>query len=245
MDKRKGIFTAIVFIGMSSVGALKAQENISTETITAKDGNPIDFYFIKHASVYFTYDGIVFYVDPVSYPNIDYGQLPKADYILITHEHYDHFDSNVIEFVSKPTTTIICNREVKNKLNRRCMVLENYAQSMSARIIIKSVPAYNTTPEREIYHPKGRDNGYLINVNGTYIYFAGDCEDMPEMESIGTVDVAFLPINQPYTMTVEQAINAATKISPIVLFPYHYGDTDLKGLEILNDMGIKVIIKPM
>ena len=244
--KREGIIcTAIVLVSMiSTMENLKAQ-SISSETLMTKDGKAVDFYFIKHGSVYFTYDGIVFYVDPVSYPNIDYEQLPKADYILITHEHYDHFDTNVIEFVAKPSTTIIGNQEVKNKLNRKCMVLENYAQSMSSKIIIKAVPAYNTTQGREIYHPKGRDNGYLINLDGFSVYFAGDCEDMVEMKSIGSVDVAFLPVNQPYTMTVEQAINAAEMIKPKILFPYHYGETDLKGLEILNEKGIRVIIKPM
>lgn len=244
MNKNRKILMSIVLISMISMGNVKSQ-SISNETITAKDGKPITFYFIKHASVYFVYDDIVFYVDPVSYPNIDYGQLPKADYILITHDHYDHFDTNVIEIIAKPNTVIIGNQEVKNKLSRRCMVLENYAQSMSQRAVIRAVPAYNTTPGREIYHPKGRDNGYLINVGSSYIYFAGDCEDMPEMESIGLIDVAFLPVNQPYTMTVEQAIHAAEMINPKIVFPYHYGDTDLKGLGILNENGIKVIIKSM
>ena len=220
-------------------------QNISTETIVAKDGKSIDFYFIKHGSVYFVYDSIVFYIDPVSYPGIDYGQLPKAHYILITHDHYDHFDTNAIELVATPRTAIIGNQEVKNQLSRRCKAMENYEQLLSQRVIIKAVPAYNTTPGREIYHPKGRDNGYLINVGGTYIYFAGDCEDMVEMESIGRVDVAFLPVNQPYTMTVEQAINAAKKINPKILFPYHYGETDLKGLDVLAEIGIQVIVKPM
>jgi len=220
-------------------------QNISKETIVAKDGKPIDFYFIKHGSVYFIYDSLVFYIDPVSYPGVDYGQLPKANYILITHAHYDHFDTNAIELVAQPATVIIGNQEVKNQLGRKCKAMENYEQLMSQRVVIKAIPAYNTTPGREIYHPKGRDNGYLINVGGAYIYFAGDCEDMVEMESIGRVDAAFLPINQPYTMTVKQAISAAKKINPKILFPYHYGETDLKGLEVLEEIEIKVIIKPM
>ncbi|MCL2131588.1 MAG: MBL fold metallo-hydrolase [Lentimicrobiaceae bacterium] len=244
MNKRNVIFTSIILIGMVSMKNLSAQ-NIGTETITAKDGKSIVFYFIKHGSVCFIYDSIVFYVDPVSYPNIDYGQMPKANYILVTHDHYDHFDTNAIEMLSTPRTTIIGNKEVKNKLNRRCKAMENYEQVIASNVFIKAMPAYNTTPGREMYHPKDRDNGYLINVGGTYIYFAGDCEDMVEMETIGSIDVAFLPVNQPYTMTVEQAINAAEKINPKIFFPYHYGDTDLTGLEVLNEKGIKVIIKPM
>jgi len=244
MNRKSVIFTTIILISMMSMGSLKAQ-SISTETVTAKDGKPIEFYFLKHASVYFVYDSIVFYIDPVAYPNIDYEKLPKADYILITHDHYDHFDTNVIAIIAKPTTAVIGNQEVKNKINRKCKAMENYEQGFGKRISFKAFPAYNTTAGREIYHPKDRDNGYIINLNGTYIYFAGDCEDMPEMETVGMVDVAFLPVNQPYTMTVEQAIHAAEMINPKIFFPYHYGDTDLKGLEILKEKGIKVIIKPM
>ena len=248
MSKQRVIFMSVILVGVIGTESVKSQ-NIAKETVLAKDGKPIDFYFIKHGSVYFTYDDFVFYVDPVSYPNVDYTQLPKADYILITHDHYDHFDTNVVEIISKKTTTIICNEVVKNKLNRECTALKNGEGRgntiVNGVITIEAFPAYNTTAGREIYHPKDRDNGYLVTVGGTCIYFAGDCEDMPEMKEIGSVDVAFLPVNQPYTMTVKQAINAAKMIKPKILFPYHYGDTDLKDLEVLNEKGIKVIIKPM
>ena len=244
MKRKSVVFTTIILASLISMENLEAR-HINKEVIMAKDGKPIAFFFIKHASVYFVYDNIVFYVDPVSYPNVDYGQLPKADYILITHDHYDHFDTNAIAQIAKPTTAILCNQEVKNKLNRKCKALENYEILMSQSVVIKALPAYNTTPGREVFHPQNRDNGYLVYVGGSYIYFAGDCEDMPEMENIGLIDIAFLPINQPYTMTVEQAVHAAEMINPKILFPYHYGDTDLKGLEILNEKGIKVIVKPM
>ena len=244
MNKQSGIFILISLISMMSTMNVNAQ-NLEKETVVAKNGKNIDFYFIKHASVYFIYDGIVFYIDPVSYPNVDYGQLPKANYILITHDHYDHLDTNVIKLIATPTTGIICNQEVENTLNRACTVLKNYGQTTFQGVMVKAFPAYNTTPERDKFHPKNRDNGYLVHLGGSCIYFAGDCEDMPEMKDIGVVDAAFLPVNQPYTMTVKQAIHAAEMIKPKILFPYHYGDTDLKGLDVLNEKGIKVIIKPM
>ena len=95
---------------------------------------------------------------------------------------------------------------------------------------VEAVPAYNTTEGHLQFHPKGRDNGYILTIDGTRIYVAGDTEDIPEMESIDDIDIAFLPCNQPYTMTPDQLINAAKVIKPKVLFPYHYGQTDLSGV---------------
>ena len=92
------------------------------------------------------------------------------------------------------------------------------------------MPAYNTTPGREMFHPKGNGNGYVLTIDGLRIYVAGDTEDIPEMASLADVDVALLPVNQPYTMTPEQCIAATRVIRPKVLIPYHFGQTDLSGL---------------
>ena len=111
-------------------------------------------------------------------------------------------------------------------------------------ITIEAVPAYNTTPGREQFHPKGRDNGYILTLDGMRIYIAGDTEDIPEMTNIKDIDIAFLPCNQPYTMTIEQAANAAKIIKPKVLFPYHYNDTPVNKLfPLLAKEGIKVLIR--
>ena len=99
-------------------------------------------------------------------------------------------------------------------------------------IEIEAVPAYNTTKGREQFHPKGRDNGYILTLDGLRIYIAGDTEDIPEMADIKDIDIAFLPCNQPYTMTPEQLVRAAKIIKPKVLFPYHYGDTDVSGIPV-------------
>jgi L-ascorbate metabolism protein UlaG (beta-lactamase superfamily) len=90
---------------------------------------------------------------------------------------------------------------------------------------VEAVPAYNTTPGREQYHPKGRDNGYILTLDGLRIYIAGDTEDIPEMQQIKDIDVAFLPCNQPFTMTIDQLVSAAKTIKPKVLYPYHYSET--------------------
>ena len=116
-------------------------------------------------------------------------------------------------------------------------------------IIVEAVPAYNTTPGREQFHPKGNGNGYLIRFLGSLsAYVAGDTEDVPEMADLynekSRVSVAFLPVNQPYTMTVDQCVNAARMVKPRILIPYHFGQTDISELpERLPEM--KVLLRDM
>ena len=111
-------------------------------------------------------------------------------------------------------------------------------------VTIEAVPAYNTTPGREKFHPKGRDNGYVLDLGGFRIYIAGDTEDIPEMADVKAVDVAFLPVNQPYTMTPEQAAAAAKTVKPKVLFPYHYSQTPIRKVaDLLAGTGIDVRIR--
>jgi L-ascorbate metabolism protein UlaG (beta-lactamase superfamily) len=222
---------------------------IETDSFTAKDGKQITVHFIQHASLYFAYSGMTIYVDPVNYENVDYKKMPKADVILITHDHYDHLDKNAVTDISTLNTKIFCNSTVFKALGKG-IELENgqeipfklsmFNNAMTIAINIEAVPAYNTTEGRDKFHPKGRDNGYILTLGETRIYIPGDCEEMPEMAEFKDIDVAFLPINQPYTMTVEQAINAAQTIKPKILYPIHYSDTELGGLSALKDAGIDV-----
>ena len=110
--------------------------------------------------------------------------------------------------------------------------------------IVEAVPAYNITPGHLQFHPKGRDNGFILTIDGLRIYIAGDTEDIPEMKDIKNIDIAFLPCNQPYTMTPQQLVNAAKIVKPKVLFPYHYGQTNVKGIPTqLQNEGIDVRIR--
>jgi len=216
---------------------------IETDSFKTKDGEMVTVHFIQHASLYFTFEGATIYADPVKYEGVDYKKLPKADVILITHDHYDHLDKDVVAEISTPNTVIFCNKTVLEALGTGIM-LRNGDQ-VTYGIKIEAVPAYNTTEGREMYHPKDRDNGYIVTLGGTRIYIPGDCEDMPEMSNLKDIGVAFLPINQPYTMTVEQAINATRTINPKILYPIHYGDTNLEGLSVLKEEGIDVRIFKM
>ena len=218
-------------------------KEIETDIFKTKNGKTVTVHFIQHASLCFSFEGLTIYCDPVFYEGIDYHTLPAADIILITHEHYDHLDIEIVQKISKPSTEIYGSKPAIALLQMG-NVLRN-GEKVPSLIDIEAVPAYNTTEGRDIYHPKGRDNGYVITLGGSRIYIPGDCEDMPEMDNLKNIDVAFLPINQPYTMTVEQAINAAKMIKPKILYPIHYSDTDLEGLSVLKEAGIDVRIFKM
>jgi L-ascorbate metabolism protein UlaG (beta-lactamase superfamily) len=202
--------------------------------------------FLGHASLILIYDNAYFYIDPVSeYGN--YSSYPKADVILVTHEHYDHLDPKAIEVLSKQGTRIILPKSSRAKLGKG-ELLEHGTQIEIAGVSIVAVPAYNVTAGRTNYHPKERrDNGYILSIEKLRVYIAGDTEPIPEMGNLGPIDIAFLPMNQPYTMTPEQVAAAVTTIRPKILYPYHFGSTDTNALIKLlkNDKETEVRIRKL
>ena len=227
--------------------ALGCQAQQQTDEFTTKSGKKVRFTCIKHASIQINYNGLEIQVDPVGKgmkPETDYSQFPKADIILVTHEHHDHFDSDAIAQLTKASTKIYLNPAVHKMFGSGKALKNGDKVKIANDITIEAVPAYNTTPVREQFHPKGRDNGYILTLDGMRIYIAGDTEDIPEMANIKDISIAFLPCNQPYTMTIEQAANAAKIIQPKVLFPYHYNDTPVnKLIPLLSREGIKVLVR--
>ncbi|HBG58749.1 MBL fold metallo-hydrolase [Proteiniphilum sp. UBA1028] len=208
-------------------------------------GKEVTITFIKHGSLMITYEKQHIHVDPVTL-FADYSTLPKADFILVTHEHGDHLDAKAIEVLAKENTRLVLNPSSRKILGKGEGIRNGERLRLSDAISLDAVPAYNTTPGREQFHPRHRDNGYILSLDGLRIYIAGDTEDIPEMGELKEIDVAFLPVNQPYTMTVEQAVHAAKMFTPGVLYPYHYGDTDVKPVvEQLKESGIDVRIRKM
>ena len=220
---------------------------LQTDSFTTPNGKEVVITAIKHASLRIQYDGLDIQVDPVGAkcePATDYSAFPKADLILVTHEHFDHFDKAAIATLRKDGTTLFANPAVHGMLGFGIALRNGEGKQYRDDVSIEAVPAYNTTPGREKFHPKGRDNGYVLTLGGLRIYIAGDTEDIPELANLKDVDVAFLPCNQPYTMTPEQAAAAARTIRPKVLFPYHYSDTPVeKVAKLLDGTGIDIRIR--
>ncbi len=188
---------------------------------------PLEITCIGHGTLMFTFGGKVIHVDPVG-QYADYSQLPKADLILITHQHRDHLDPKVIDLLRQADTQIVVNKVSADQVPGG-VVMPNGAVKTVAGFTIEAVPAYNLVHKRESgepFHPRGRDNGYVITFGDKRVYVAGDTENTPEMKALKNIDVAFLPMNLPYTMTPEMVADAARALQPQILYPYHFGQTD-------------------
>ena len=221
-------------------------DTYEVDVFKTKSGKTVKFHALVHASIRIEYDGQEIEIDPVrklGNKTIDYSAMPKADYIFVTHEHGDHFDKEAIKLLAGDKTQLVMNKRCADMYGP-CAVLYNNQSATLGAVEVEAVPAYNTTEGRTQFHPKGRDNGYILTLDGLRIYIAGDTEDIPEMQDIKDIDIAFLPCNQPYTMKPEQLVKAAKTVKPKVLFPYHYGQTDLSSIpEQLKGEGIDVRIR--
>jgi len=204
--------------------------------------------FLGHATLILSYGDTVVHVDPIGqYGN--YGKLPKADIVLVTHEHFDHLDAAAIGAVRKDGTEIIVAAKCAGKIPG-AVVMKNGDTRTVRGIRIEAVPAYNIVHMRAAnspFHPKGDGNGYLLTLGSRRVYVAGDTENIPEMKALKDIDIAFLPMNLPYTMTPEMVADAALAFRPKVLYPYHFGDSDtLRLVELLKSAtDIDVRIRPM
>jgi L-ascorbate metabolism protein UlaG (beta-lactamase superfamily) len=204
--------------------------------------------FLGHASLWISFNGKNIYVDPFSKVT-DYSILPCADLILITHEHPDHLDLNALSYIRDDKTIIIISESCA-KMIHGGIVLRNGEKHTEMGILIDVVPAYNLIHMRnkgEPFHPKGIGNGYILTFGGKKIYIGGDTENIPEMQDIKNIAIAFLPMNLPYTMTPEMVANAATVLQPQILYPYHFGKTQVSELVDLlkHEKDIEVRIRKM
>lgn len=196
----------------------------------------------------YEFNTLIIHIDPVS-RYADYTKLPKADLILITHQHGDHLDSLAIEAIRKSSTVLYCNRASHPKAQFGT-VIENGEFADFRGIEIEAVPAYNIINKRENgapFHPKGEGNGYVLTFADKKVYIAGDTENIPEMKGLKNINVAFLPMNLPYTMTPQMVADAVTMFKPKILYPYHFGNTNVTELVTLlqNQKDVEIRIRNM
>jgi len=240
------------FLGLAICAAMSASPALAAGTfetdLLPTSAGDLRITFIGHASLMFEIGGKMIYSDPSGQFG-DYGKLPKADLILVAHDHSDHFDPKTIAQISTEKTKLVLTPLCAAK-GGRGIVLKNGEETTVDGIRIEAVPAYNIAHMRSPgmpFHPKGDGNGYILTFGDKRVYVAGDTENIPEMKTLGRIDVAFLPMNLPYTMTPEMAADAARMVKPKILYPYHTTDTDTSKLQPLlkDEKGIEIRIRRM
>ncbi|BAS26196.1 MBL fold metallo-hydrolase [Limnochorda pilosa] len=229
---------AVFGLLLSGTGA--AQSPLTFKTAKG----PLEVTPVGHGSLMFRFDGLTIHVDP--YARVaDYSKLPPADQVWITHNHPDHHDPTALARVATVETRFFADPDTAKALagSGRVTTLRNGDRlDVAENLRLEAVPAYNLVRGPRpgaLFHPKGWGNGYVADFAGFRVYIAGDTECIPEMGRLGPIDLAFLPINLPYTMTPEEAVGCIKVISPAVVIPYHQGDADpntvaqlLEGSEI-------------
>jgi L-ascorbate metabolism protein UlaG (beta-lactamase superfamily) len=237
------INSLIIFLAITGY----AQETFETDIIRTSDGD-LKITFIGHGTLMFTFGGKIIHIDPFS-EVADYSKLPKGDIIFLTHEHRDHLDPKALNLVRTEKTLLVLTESCAKQVEGG-MVMKNGDIKSIEGLRVEAVPAYNIVHKRNTgqpFHPKGIGNGYLITFGDKKVYIAGDTENTLEMKELKDIDVAFLPMNVPYTMTPEMVADAAKAFKPKILYPYHYGETDTSRiLDLLKDTKeIEVRIRKM
>jgi len=192
--------------------------------LAAHAGEEPDVAPIQHATFVIQHAGVTILVDPVGDAK-SFKSYGKPDVILVTDIHGDHLDAELIAVVRGKEPVVVAPLAAADQL-QGAFALKNGGKTKAGDVTIEAIPMYNLTEDRLKYHEKGRGNGYVVTVGEKRIYISGDTEDIPEMRALENIDYAFVCMNLPYTMTVEQAASAVLEMKPVVVYPYHYRGTD-------------------
>jgi L-ascorbate metabolism protein UlaG (beta-lactamase superfamily) len=245
MVNRSATWFALFLAGLAVTFA--AEPTLTGDRIATKDGDLV-IHPINHATLALGWKQLTLYVDPVG-GGQRFAGLPKPDLILLTDIHGDHLNADTLKAVATDKTLLVAPSAVAEQLpaewRGRTTVLSNGESKSLSGLKIEAVPMYNTTPERSKFHAKGRGNGYVITFADKRVYLSGDTEDIPEMRALKNIDVAFLCMNLPYTMTPEQAASAVREFRPKVVYPYHCRGSDLEKFKQLvgDDVGVEVRLR--
>ncbi|MGC3946679.1 MAG: MBL fold metallo-hydrolase [Chryseolinea sp.] len=234
-------------IGMFLLSAVAHAQLPSADKIESNKG-AISIQPITHGSLVLTWNKITIYVDPYGGGQL-YQGMARPDLILITDIHGDHLNPETLGAIDTEHAVIVAPQAVVDQLapnlKDKAAVLANGASTSKLGIDIQAIPMYNLPDDKDARHSKGRGNGYIITLGGKRIYISGDTEDIPEMRSLKNIDVAFVCMNLPYTMDINQASSAVLEFKPKVVYPYHYrgqgGLADVEGFKKLVNDGNKSI----
>jgi len=222
----KTIWLFIYLFSTIMVVSAIAQEKFERDVVKTSAGD-LTITFIGHGTLMFNFEGRVIHVDPYS-DVADYNTLPKANLILLTHEHRDHLDLKALNAVRTEKTVVVLTETCAKQVQGGVVMINGDVKTVEG-LKIEAVPAYNVVHKRDTgqpFHPKGGGNGYIITFGDKRVYVAGDTENTPEMKALKNIDIAFLPMNLPYTMTPEMVADATKAFRPKILYPYHFGETD-------------------
>lgn len=218
--------------------------------VVKTSGGDLEMFFIGHGTLMFQFSDLVIHIDPTT-READYSDLPDADLILVTHQHGDHLDLTAINQIMKKGTRVVMTETCLDQLEDfQATVMKNGDKETILGIGIEAHPAYNIEHKRsngDPFHPKGEGNAYVLSFGETRVLVGGDTENVPELKALNDIQVAFLPMNLPYTMTPEMVADVAMAIRPGIVYPYHYGNTDPgKLVELLKEEGeIEVRIRDL
>jgi L-ascorbate metabolism protein UlaG (beta-lactamase superfamily) len=230
-----------------AAGNTSAATALTGDLVPTSEGDLV-IHPINHATLALGWKNLILYVDPVGGAK-RFANLPRPDLILLTHIHGDHLSADTLKAVATEATQFVAPRAVAQQLpadlRPRTTVLTNGQTASLLGLKIEAMPAYNLAAERQQFHPKGQGNGYVLTLGDTRVYLSGDTEDIPEMRALKGIDVAFLCMNLPYTMTVEQASSAVREFRPKIVYPYHCRGSDLEKFKRLvgDDAGVDVRLR--
>lgn len=234
--KKIAILTQLI---LTFIGFPLYAQNTEVDIIKTEKGI-VTVHPIHHATMAITYGGKTIYVDPTG-GAAAFSDLKKPDLILITDIHPDHFSIETLRALDTKSTLFVVPKAVAKQMpemfKNQLVILANGETTTKMGIPIHAVAMYNLPKSPDAYHVKGRGNGYVLTLGGKKFYIAGDTEDIPEMRSLEDIYVAFIPMNLPYTMSVEQAADAVLEFEPAIVYPYHYGESDIQKFKRLVNKG--------
>lgn len=219
-----------IIIGIIALIALVTIINVGNQRYAPSENmTDIKITPISHATLVLSWDNASIYIDPTGGAEA-FADQAEPNLILITDIHGDHLSTETLQAVSRENTTLIMPQSVADELPEnlpgKIIIIGNDETTNQNGFSIKAIPMYNLREEALQFHTKGRGNGYVLENNGKRVYIAGDTEDIPEMRALKNIDIAFLPMNLPYTMPVEAAADAVLEFQPKTVYPYHYRGTD-------------------